>query len=229
MFAPSGRKNGFMLVIQRRNYITSSYAHTYMLKQTWKRLGYWLPVTSFLVLCQDEMIVCFPSVHKIGQPAGRGHSSCWMFPRCQTRRSDPSHKQKKNHPFALVRPCVMLLIPPGLQAFIQSRWKRNNDSIRHCWQMEVTRSKKSFHELEFRMNMRTCIFFLPPNTHIVEVLLCERGFSAGGRRGVLGFSLMAQFSCWDIKSLPLPWVFFFAHFPTRRHWHNDCCHQPDCL
>lgn len=136
-----------------------------------------------------------------------------MFSRCQTRRHDPFHSQKKNHTFALVRPCVMLLIPTGLQAFIQSRWKRNNDSIRRYWQMEVTRSKKSFHEPEFRMNMHTCIFFFP-NAHIVEVLLREHIFSTGGRQVVLGFSLMAQFSCWDIKSLPL--LLFFCTFSNTQ-------------
>lgn len=50
---------------------------------------------------------------------------------------------------ALVRQCVMLLIPTGLQALIVCRWKRSNYGIRRLWQMEVTCTEKSFCELEF--------------------------------------------------------------------------------
>lgn len=60
------------------------------------------------------------------------------------------------------------------------------------------------------MNIYTCIFL---HMHAVEVLLHEHSFSTGGRRVVRGFSLMVEFSCWGIKSLPL--LLFFAHFLTQ--------------
>lgn len=65
---------------------------------------------------------------------------------------------KKNHPVALVRQCVMLLIPTGLQALIVCRWKRNNYGIRRLWQMEVTCTEKSFRELEFLWTYTSAFF-----------------------------------------------------------------------
>lgn len=207
----TGRKKGLILIIWRQN----CKIHTYIFKQTWKRLGYCWLVTIFLTLCQDEMICVFSCITQNWAASwwGWGGGSQLLldvFSVSDAWPRPPSHKQKKNHTFALVRRRVMLLIPTGLQASIQSTWKRNKDSIRRCWQIEVTRSKKSFHELECRMH--TCIFFFFPNEHIVEVLLRERSFSTGGRRVGLGFSLMAQFSCWDTKSLPLLLVFFVHNF-----------------
>lgn len=144
-------------------------------------------------------------------------------------RPDPSHKQKKNHTFALVRPCVLLLIPTGLQAFIQSRWKGNNVSIHRYWQMEVIHSKKSFHELEFRMNMHTCIFlFFFSQTCTLLRFCCVSTVSL--REGDEWF----WDSLWWLSSPAetsshFHFCCFFAHFPTQRRWHNDYCHQQDCL
>lgn len=194
------------------------YTHTHA--ETWNRLPIvcWWPAS--LSSVKIEIMVCLPVYRKVGQPAGRGHVTCWMFSQCRTGGSHPSHRRgEENHPLALVRHCVMLLIPVGLQAFIvwwTDRWKRNNYSIRLYWQMEVTHPEKSVHELEFRMSIHMSIF---PNVRAVEVLLCERSFSAGGRRVVWELSLMAQFSCWDIKSLPLLLFFCpFSNTETLTQW-----------
>lgn len=178
-----------------------------------KQSSYCLLVTSFFILCQAwnyGMFTCVSQSWAASWPGSRrlldvfSVSDRGLWPLSQTG--------EENHPFALVRHCVMLLIPVGLQAFIvwwTDRWKRNNYGIRLLTDGGHTHSEKSVHELEFRTSIHTCIF---PNARAVEVLPCERSFSAGGRRVVWGLSLMAQFSCWDIKSLPLL-LFFCFFFP----------------
>lgn len=192
---------GFTLIHQRQKY------KAHMCKKRWNRLHIVqlpYPLSRLKWWCVKLCNTKFDSqLAPVISPVG-----CFLsigYP----ARSLSQTVGEKNHPVALVRQCVMLLIPTGLQALIVCRWKRSNYGIRRLWQMGVTCTEKSFHELEF-MNIYMWIF---PHTHAVAVLLHEHSFSTGGRRVVLGFSLMAEFSCWGIKSLPL--LLFFAHFLTQ--------------
>lgn len=127
-----------------------------------KQTSYCLLVTSFFILCQDRNHGVFTCVSQSWAASWQGSrhlldvfsvSDKGLWPLSQTG--------EENHPFALLRHCVMLLIPVGLQAFIvwwADRWKRNNYGIRLYWQMEVTHSEKSVHELEFRMSNERAFF-----------------------------------------------------------------------
>lgn len=195
------------------------YTHTHA--ETWNRLPIvcWWPAS--LSSVKIEIMVCiYTCVSQSWAASWQGSRHLFDVFSVSDRGLSPlSQTGEENHPLALVRHSVMLLIPVGLQAFIvwwTDRWKRNNYSIRLYWQMEVTHPEKSVHELEFRMSIHMCIF---PNVRAVEVLLCERSFSAGGRRVVWELSLMAQFSCWDIKSLPLLLFFCpFSNTETLTQW-----------